>query len=86
MSQHTNSMFEFLAPGRGGRGGAAHHAAHAAAQEAARHHHAQQVSSRTIFLPLDFFLIQQHHGIKDDSSITSQLNVTSSSLVPFTVV
>lgn len=42
LSQHTNSMFEFLAPGRGGRGGAAHHAAHAAAQEAARHHHAQQ--------------------------------------------
>ena len=56
MSQHTNSMFEFLAPGRGGRGGAAHHAAHAAAQEAARHHHAQQVSSPTRFLPLDFLL------------------------------
>jgi len=40
LSQHTNSMFEYLAPQR--RGGAAHHAAHAAAEAARQHQQHQQ--------------------------------------------
>ena len=39
LSQHANSMFEYLAPQR--RGGGAH-AAHAAATEAARQHQQHQ--------------------------------------------
>jgi len=39
LSQHANSMFEYLAPQR--RGGAVHHAAHAAAEAARQHQHQQ---------------------------------------------